>query len=333
MAETQSDALSIMSESQRDFDTAMRGYDRRQVDDHLAHVDEDLRAAAGERDAATARSADLAAQLASSQAQIESLRRQLRSATTSVDESNLDPAVRQILDVAQADAARLRGDVDAYAQQARRAADENAERTRAAARAEADQMIDAATRRHVEADDEFRRRIAEADRYRIEVVERAAMDVATARQEEEHLTARAEHERTRLATSAADERDRLDVEARQKIMTGLEDFEITLRERRTAEAKQSADERAAATAEAHRIVTEARASAEQMVAEATARVVELDGHRDRTHGDLNALHGRLTEVIATTGPAVADAAAPEPAADVPSNDLNEPVAESGVDGG
>ena len=50
-------------DSSRGFDTAMRGYDREQVDREIARLDDDLRVTAAERDSAAARSADLAAQL------------------------------------------------------------------------------------------------------------------------------------------------------------------------------------------------------------------------------------------------------------------------------
>jgi DivIVA domain-containing protein len=68
-AEHPSDTLSIFAE--RGFDTAMRGYDRRQVDVYVSQLDEELRAAAAARDAGAARTANLAAQLASANAQNE----------------------------------------------------------------------------------------------------------------------------------------------------------------------------------------------------------------------------------------------------------------------
>ncbi len=40
------DALNLMGDSPRAFDTAMRGYDRRQVDDLIRGLDEELRTAA-----------------------------------------------------------------------------------------------------------------------------------------------------------------------------------------------------------------------------------------------------------------------------------------------
>ncbi len=81
MSDLPTSELLPLYESSRGFDTAMRGYDRDQVDREINRLDDDLRVTAAERDAAAARSADLAAQLASVHAQLESLRRQLRAAT------------------------------------------------------------------------------------------------------------------------------------------------------------------------------------------------------------------------------------------------------------
>jgi DivIVA domain-containing protein len=45
------------------FDVTRRGYDRRQVDEHLDRLDADLRILAADRDAAVARAAELAKRL------------------------------------------------------------------------------------------------------------------------------------------------------------------------------------------------------------------------------------------------------------------------------
>ncbi len=298
--ENPTEALSILTDASRGFDTAMRGYDRRQVDAMLARLDDDVRSAAAERDAATARSADLAAQLASSFAQIESLRRQLRTATETVNADNIDARVREQLDSANAEAARIRGDAETYLNQARIGADEAAERIRANARLEAEQIVEAATRRQADADETFRRRIAEADRYRLEITERTEREVAAAREQEQQITTEAATERdlldaaalaertrldteaeelrTRLDAEALAERTRLDTESAQRRATADEDFEITLRERRKVEQERSAREIKAAQDEVER----------------------LKAHRSRIHSDLDGLHASLADVITQT---------------------------------
>ena len=75
---------------------------------YLGRLDDDLRRPRAERDAAAARSADLAAQLASAQAQVESLRRQLRAATEKVTTENVDEHVNAPARRRQDDAAAKR---------------------------------------------------------------------------------------------------------------------------------------------------------------------------------------------------------------------------------
>jgi cell division septum initiation protein DivIVA len=291
VAEHPTDAFAILAGSTRGFDVGMRGYDRRQVDDHIGALEDELRASVGERDAAIARSSDLAAQYASGQAQIESLRRQLRAATDPLTEDTVDARVRTIIEAANSDAARTRDEAEAYVAQLRQIADEAAERTRALARTEAAQIIETASMRHAEADEEFRRRIAEADRYRVEVVERTAAEVDAARLQEEHLTQRAEAERNHLADLAAQQRADLDAQSRAKIATAESDFEIVLRERRQAEAEES-----------QRRLDAARTEANAIVAAAQQRAAELDEHHNKVYANLMALHSQLGGLVDETSP-------------------------------
>ena len=94
--ENASDVLPMLTDAHRGFDQALRGYDRSQVDQYFGQQEDELRATIAERDAATARSADLAAQLASAQAQIESLRRQLRTATETVTADNSAITIKDV---------------------------------------------------------------------------------------------------------------------------------------------------------------------------------------------------------------------------------------------
>ena len=322
-ADNPTENLSILSDAQRGFDTAMRGYDRRQVDEMLASLDEEVRGANSVRNAAVARSADLAAQLASAHAQVEALRRQLSTATEEITIGNVDTRARELLETARANATKVRSEALAYEQHVRLVADEAADRIRANARIEAEQTLEAAKRRHTEADDTFRRRIAEADRYRAEITERSEREIAQAREQEAQLTREATAERSRLDAEAEAARARADAEVRERLATAEEDFEIALRGRRTAEAASSAEQLAAAEAAAHRtaadaaaeagrLVSDATAQADRLVSEATAhatttvqaateQVERLDAQRDRTHADLAALHERLADVISGAG--------------------------------
>jgi len=106
------DPLSILADASRGFDTAMRGYDRRQVDEYIAELDEEFRQSIVDRDSAAARSADLAAQLASAQAQIESLKRQVRAAAEPVNASNADEHVQRLVASAREMANSIRREAD-----------------------------------------------------------------------------------------------------------------------------------------------------------------------------------------------------------------------------
>lgn len=277
MSTEPTDVLPILSESSRGFDPAIRGYDRAQVDHFLAALEDDVRVAIRERDAANARGADVAAQLASAQAQIESLRRQLRAATESVTQDNVDARVRQLLETAQADAALTRAAADAYAEAEHSGASDSAARTRAAAHAEAEQIVAAATARLAEADETFKRRLADAEQHRTAVEADLAAQLAQTVADEQRITREAQAERDRLDS------DSLAMRARAE-----EDFEITLRARRTSEA---------AAIEAER--TDAHAHAAQLIDNAVEEVRRLRAQRDETHDALRALHDRLGSALDT----------------------------------
>ena len=324
-SENYSDTLPILAD--RGFDTSMRGYDRRQVDVYVATLDDEIRAAAADRDAALARCADFAAQLASAQAQIESLRRQLRKASEKVTADNLEPRVRELLDTAAADASKMRADGDAYVLTVRRTADESAERIRVTARQDAEQIVADATQRLAEADEAFRQRLAEVEHHRAELTTRIQEDRARAHAEEDQLTTEAQTEQARLDEQAAAERARLDDEAAaerarlqaeidERVSTAEKDFEITLRLRRTDEARKSAANVAAAEERAEQIRVDAHAAAEDLLREARAELERLNGRRVETHAALRELHEKIAKLLADIEPPPPSTSAP-PSATAP----------------
>jgi DivIVA domain-containing protein len=127
----------MLSGSEHGFDQAMRGYDRDQVDRYMLKADDDLRVAVGQRDAALSRSADVAAQLSAAQAQLESLRRQLRISNETITPENVDARIRHLVEAAQADASQLRMETEARADEVRAAMSEQSTRTIAQAEADA----------------------------------------------------------------------------------------------------------------------------------------------------------------------------------------------------
>jgi DivIVA domain-containing protein len=301
-SENPSDVLPMLTDAHPGFAAAMRGYDRAQVDQYLGRMDEDLRAALSERDSIAARTADLAAQLASSHAQIESLRRQLRTANESVTAENIDERVRKRLEAANSEAATIRREAEAEATTIRAGATDAASRTRATATAEADDILAEATQRHAEADETFRHRLADADKYRAMVEEQLAQSTAQAQAEEDRLTLESEATRLRLDAEAVANRERLDAESLARRAQAEDDFEVTLRLRRTAEAAVSAEQKAAAEAAAAHTIEQAKVHADGLVEAAKHEVVRLQRQRADVHAQLKELHRKLGAALEAAKP-------------------------------
>jgi cell division septum initiation protein DivIVA len=300
-SEPTSDLLPLYAPS-RGFDTVMRGYDKPQVDREIGRLDDDVRITTAERDAAAARSADLAAQLASAQAQIESLRRQLRAASEAITADNVDGHVKQILQAAKAEAAKIRADAQAEAEQLRVGGTDSATRARAAAQAEAERILAAATERMAAAEDTYKRRIAEAEQHRADIESSLAQSAERTRAEEERLSAEAGAERDRLDRESAERREALEKEVRERCARAGEDFEITLRSRRSvAYAEEQAQRKAA------------EEQAAQLIADATTEMRQLHAMRDDTHAQLTALHDRLGSALSEARTATPDEPRPRPA--------------------
>jgi cell division septum initiation protein DivIVA len=288
----------ILQAADRSFEVSMRGYDRNQVEDYVARTDAEIQALAAERDAALARSADLAAQLANAHAQIEASRRQLAEATTAITpetvHARLRPLVenahaeaRQIRQSADADAMRVRALGDADSQETRRQANEDAQRMRGQAQEDLQRATQAAAKREREADET----LAAAQAAAAEIVNKARADAAK-------LLADTHGEIDRWDTESTTTRQRLDAQAAAARVTANEDFEIALRVRRTEEMRVDEERRAAAQAKAERLTRDASQRADEIVAEAQHELASLRDVRSRTQLDLHELHGRLGEVLA-----------------------------------
>jgi hypothetical protein len=128
--------------------------------------------------------------------------------------------------------------------------------------------------------------MAEIDEHRRTVEAELASAQAQTHAEEDALTRSAEEERTRLNAEAAAERDRLEAEAQTHRALADEDFELTLRGRRTA-----------AYAEMERERAEAHAEATQLIEDAKAEVLRLAKVRDEAHEHLRNLHDKLASQL------------------------------------
>jgi cell division septum initiation protein DivIVA len=333
-----SDVLPVLAAAERGFDPALRGYDRDQVDRYVTRSEDDLRLAMVQRDSALSRSADLAAQLAAANAQLESVRRQLRVANEAVTPDNVDTRVRHLVEAAQADASQLRMETEMRAEEVRvamaeqssatlRAADEDAARTRTSARDQAaailddaqqraDALVAAAQAKCVEADDYHRDQVAEADSHRAWIESDLAWLASTAATERERLDAEAEAERARfedlrqqtddeaavqrahLDAMHEAERERLDTESAQSRQLAEDDFEIVLRARRTAEVERSEQLLHDAEVASSRLVREAQELASRLIEDAVAEVHRLHAERDAAHENLREVHTKLAAAIA-----------------------------------
>jgi len=132
-----------MHEAQHSFDVVLRGYDRHQVAETIERLEADFRIALADRDAAVARSTDLAGQLSAMHGEIESLRR--KAATTAApSRENMSERISHMLHLADEEAADIRRAAEQEAQAVREqtAAEERAMQERhAAGQAEVERMI------------------------------------------------------------------------------------------------------------------------------------------------------------------------------------------------
>jgi DivIVA domain-containing protein len=145
------ESFSILGFDRPTFDLVMRGYDRRQVDEHIDRLDSEVREATEARASATERSADMAAQLASTFAEVESLRQRLRSAVSTPGTTNVSDRIRSMFELAEEEAAQIRAaaievreSIDAELASVRETAQQQADDVLAQARAEAEQVTAAA---------------------------------------------------------------------------------------------------------------------------------------------------------------------------------------------
>lgn len=310
MADDQpTEAFSLLSFDQPEFDVAMRGYDRRQVQDHIERMDGELISAASERDAAMARSADLAAQLASAYAEVESLRRKIRTdVSTVVTAENVSDRIRTMLELAEEEAARLREEAQLYADQTRRSTDEDVARVRSEARAESERLMGMAQIRVDDVESAYQARISEGDAYLAEQRAMAASELRTGRAQldaetETATTDRArldaEHEalRTRVDAEHAAQRELLDAQSQEHRDTATEDFEIALRARRRAQEETTAREHAETLAANNALIAGARAEATELVRAAAVEAKRLDDARRATVGQLTQLRDGVTALL------------------------------------
>jgi len=317
MAEDNStELLPLLDEDEPIFDVGIRGYDKRQVDSYVAQAETQIADLKAARDAALATSADRAAQLASREAHIESLQQQAAKAADAPSPVvHVSDRIRDMLQLATDEAAQTRRAAEEEAAGIRRAAEQEADRVLSAARSDAERvraeaaaaqqrLTAGATQRSAEADQKLAQArlqaTAELDKARLQATAELDKARAEAGRILDQATAeldKAEAGAAALTEAGAAERDRLDNEAAaaraaadhasiERLRTAEQDFEITLRSRRSSAERQAQLDHQAA-----------QQAAEQLIAQAREQAAALDAERAQTHQRLRELHRQLGAVI------------------------------------
>jgi len=239
-------------EAQHSFDVVLRGYDRSQVADTIERLEADFRIALADRDAAAARTTDLAAQLSAMHGEIESLRRKAATATAPTFE-NISERIQHMLRLAEEEAEEIRraAEIDAMAVREQTAAEERALLERhAAGQAEVERML------------------------------------AEARQSAEQIAAKAQIRADELVGKAQERVARLDAESQARRAKVEEDFEIAQRARRAEAARVEEDRERVSTEAARQRIAAAEQHAANLVAEAEAKAEAIRDVREELTGRL-----------------------------------------------
>ncbi|MGI8693883.1 MAG: hypothetical protein ACR2JK_13450 [Geodermatophilaceae bacterium] len=260
-----------------EFEVVLRGYDRAQVRETIERLDADVRIALTDRDAAVARSSDLASQLSAVHGEMESLRRKLATTAAPTYET-MGERIAHMLRLAEEEAAEIR---------------RTAHTDTGTLREEAQAMREQTEARQ-------QKTAAEAERIRLKAESDAAKSLTAVGQKAADVRSAAEQKATTLVADAEARRDRLMRESDERNKRADEDFEISLRERRREAARIEAERLRVSTDEANRRVAEATSEAQSRVAAATAQSAEMiaaaDRERQRIEGIRQTALRQLREV-------------------------------------
>lgn len=254
------------------FDVALRGYDRRQVDEYLDRVEHDLAVAQSDREAAVERATVTEQRLDSLEKEVRAARQQLVESARPTY-AGLGARVASLLRLAEEEAAQLRAD---------------ALRDTSEIRQSADRLVAEARQRTAQLEAEFeaamkaRRQTAEK--------EGAAHrgDVERRLQAAEKRIAEADALTQGRITQASAEVDRRAKEAAAQVGRLHQDGE-----RHAAALVQ------AARADADRLLTDARGQAERIVADAQTRADRRRAESEREVAELRARRANIDQQLAT----------------------------------
>ncbi|MGI8696080.1 MAG: DivIVA domain-containing protein [Mycobacteriales bacterium] len=302
------------------FDIVMRGYDRAQVEEHLDRLDADLRIAAADRDAAAARSADLASQLASTHGEIESLRAKLEQTGLPTYE-RMGERIAGMLTMAEAegDDIRRKAHEDTAALRAERATlEQEISSARAAAAREQEDLTNRTRHEREQLENAARTRaaslIADADR-------KTTLTARAAEQRAAQITEAAGVQAAAVETAAGSRAAELTAQAEQhasqvtaeadqyaaQTRTTAEQYAAVTRsavetEREQADAaRQRAEEEAAATlaaTDARAVAARHEADEDFLITLNARRAEEADADRARHTRSVEDAHDRIAAATA-----------------------------------
>ncbi|RBY87203.1 hypothetical protein DQ244_17950 [Blastococcus sp. TBT05-19] len=235
-----------MHEAQHSFDVVLRGYDRSQVAETIERLEADFRIALADRDAAVARTADMAGQLSALHGEVDALRRKAATQSAPTFE-NISERIQHMLQLAEEEAGEIRraAEADAMAVREQTAAEERALLERhAAGQAEVERML------------------------------------GEARQTAEQIAQKAQIRADELVGKAQERVARLDAESQARRAKVEEDFDIAQRARRAEAARVEEERERVSTQAARQRISAAEQHAAQLVAEAEARAEAIRDVRD-----------------------------------------------------
>ena len=241
-----------MHEAQHSFDVVLRGYDRSQVADTIERLEADFRIALADRDAAVARSSDMAGQLSALHGEIESLRRKAATASAPTFE-NISERIQHMLQLAEEEAGEIR-----------RAAELDAQAVREQTAAEERALLE----RHAAGQAEVERMLAEA------------------RQNAEQIAQKAQIRADELVAKAQERVARLDAESQARRAKVEEDFDIAQRARRAEAARVEEERERVSTQAARQRIAAAEQHAAQLVGEAESKAEAIRDIRTELTGRL-----------------------------------------------
>jgi cell division septum initiation protein DivIVA len=307
------------------FEIVKRGYHRGEVEEHLEHVEGDIKVLTADRDAAVRQASELARQLEEHRSRIDDMAGQIeRLAQPPTTLEGLSERLQRMLRLAREEAATTRERAAQEADQVRRAAHAEAERMRE----HYQRLIADGEQRSAEMEAAHRETM-EAAKVEVERLEkesegrRAELDRESAQRRqaaEKDLEVALAKRRDEEAAKVADEEARMAAERREhdeRIQCERADAEATATERLRSAAEDSDRRLAEADTEAQRRIQEATATAQGTVAEARRKVATLCELRDNIAAQLSSASALLADATPGLVPEAEErtAALPEPVAE------------------